>query len=477
VIRVVGAESLSIRHRFGLDVLLDASRLLRVEDPRATVVELQIDRSDGRVPLAQAFQTGGGVIQVGTGLLEEVVRIAGAAAEQLRPEKDRHGRLPTAANPLVEQGAESSPAVSEAGARLRRAVVGVAGGRPVYLLAPWPSGQRWAVALTHDLDVLEWWPLFTISRLAELVAHGEARRAGQVLASALGHAGRSPVEAGITALLAEEADAGVPSTWFVLCGSPSLGTVLAGDLTYRLNRPRGRRALEQIARSGNELGLHGSFETLVSRDAFRAQRSRLADLSGSAVRGVRQHFLRFRPGLSQREMAAAGFEFDASYGFPDRTGFRLGTADVVPGWDEASGQRSPLDEVPLAWMDRAASKYQRVEDPQQWMEDALRCAALCRQVEGLWVGLWHPNLTTPLGFPGAAEVYGRLVRALAAQQAWFAPLTDVVRWRRARRSARAVRVGEDALALEVQSDSKYPIVVEDLAGRPVRAVLTEGAHA
>ena len=50
-----------------------------------------------------------------------------------------------------------------------------------------------------------------------------------MLASALGELGRAPVEAGVTALLDFEATAGVPSTWFVMCGTPSLGTVLANE--------------------------------------------------------------------------------------------------------------------------------------------------------------------------------------------------------------------------------------------------------
>lgn len=476
MIRVASAASLSAREQFGLETLLDASRLLRVEDPGAPVVELRVVREDRRTALTQQLEVSDGVVRLGAGLLEEVVRIAGAGAEQRRPEQDAHGRLPTTANPLVEQGIESTPVVSEAAIRLRRAAIDVAGGRLMRLLAPWPAGKRWAIGLSHDLDVLDWWPLFTASRVVELLTHGEPRRAGRVLASALGGGRRAPAEAGITALLDLEAHAGVSSTWFVMAGAPSLRTVLAGDVTYRLDGPRGRRALEQITRSGNEVGLHGSFATLVDRAAFSAQRERLARLAGAPVSGVRQHFLRFRPGRSQREMAAAGFEFDASYGFPDRTGFRLGVADVVAGWDEERGERSGLDEVPLIWMDRAASKYQRVEDPDRWVQEALGSAALCRQAEGLWVALWHPNLTTPLGFPGAGEAYRRMVGALAGQGGWFASLSEIVRWRRARRSARGVRVSPDAVTLEVRSESGHPVGIEDSAGRPVHAVLTEPAH-
>jgi hypothetical protein len=457
--------------------LLDASRLLRVEDATAPVVELRVDPADRRTPLTQSFHRGDGFVVLGAGLLDEVTWVAGAAAEQRRSERDSHERLPAGANPLVEQGIESMPVVSETAARLRVSVMGAAGKRGIRLLAPWPAGKRWAIGLSHDLDVVEWWPLFTARRVAELLAHGAAGRAARVIASALGHLVRAPVEAGITALLHLEAEARVRSTWFVMCGEPSFRTLLAGDLTYHLDRPRGRRILERIVRGGHELGLHGSFATMVDQVRFGTQRDGIAALAGVPVTGVRQHFLRFRPGRTQRAMAAAGFGFDASYGFPDRTGFRLGVSDVVPGWDEEHGRQSPLEEVPLVWMDRAASKYQRVEDPHRWVDEALASAAICRRMEGLWVGLWHPNLTTPLGFPGALDAYERLVRALSAQQAWFAPLTEVVDWRRARRSVRAVQVNDQAITLEGTAASADPIVIEDANGRPVPAVHAERAHA
>src|SRR2546430_9989656 len=56
---------------------------------------------------------------------------------------------------------------------------------------------------------------------------------------------------------------------------------------------------------------------------------------------------------------------------------------------------------PFTWMDRALSKYRGIEDPAAWSKDALELATTARAVGGLWVGLWHPNLTPALGFPDA----------------------------------------------------------------------------
>ena len=87
-------------------------------------------------------------------------------------------------------------------------------------------------------------------------------------------------------------------------------------------------------------------------------------------------------------------------------------ADVVQGWDARAAAATTLDEVPLHWMDRAQSKYQGIEDPQAWIDEAADLAERCRAMGGLWVGLWHPNLTAPLGFPDAPAAYAELLRRI-----------------------------------------------------------------
>lgn len=318
--------------------------------------------------------------------------------------------------------------------------------------------------------------MFTALRLAELTGKGEWRRAGAVLRSAGRAVGGDPLGANAQRLLDEEASAGLVATWFVLCGTPSLKTMAAGDLTYRPESAATRRILEAITQQGHEIGLHGSFETSERAGAFEGQRARLAALTGRPVAGVRQHFVRMRPGRTQQAMVRAGFAYDATYGFPDRNGFRLGVADIVPGWDAGESRPSGLEEVPLIWMDRAQSKYQGIEAPDQWVDEAIALAKICREVDGLWVGIWHPNLAPPLGFPGAPAALARLIAELIAMQPYLATVSELVRWRTARRQIRimahrsdgAFRVAGPALTL------KEPVYLEDVTGRRAEQVAWDG---
>jgi hypothetical protein len=245
--------------------------------------------------------------------------------------------------------------------------------------------------------------------------------------------------------------------------------MLAGDSTYRVEGQPARRILSALTQAGHEIGLHGSFDTADDVESMMGQRRILSRLADSPVSGIRQHFLRMHPGRTQRIMVEAGLEYDASWGFADRNGFRLGVADVVPAWDAEREVTMPLDLVPLIWMDRALSKYAGVEEPGRWIEDARELARECRAAEGVWAGLWHPNTMESLGFPGAEAAFVSLLQALADERPYFASTHKIVQWRRFRRSVRAARVSADGrVALTTGGGQRTVIAIEDEAGDTVQ---------
>lgn len=469
MIRLPSSQTLSAEARFALSLLVDRSRLVPAD--AGDVVELWVaaaSTTGERLDAGQQIVVGDGVVTIGEDALRLVARIAGAVDEQRSSNADRFGRVPPSDNFLAARSLERQPVVDRFAMELRKAVVAAAGRRPVILVAPWPEGRRWAMAMTHDLDVVALWPVFTAMRVAELARKGRARDILATLTSAAAGVAGDPVWDAARRVLGVEHRHGIRSTWFIITGTPTLGTMRAGDVTYAPESPAARRIVEAVRDGGHEIGLHGSFETWTDADRFRAQRHRLEQLTGRPVAGVRQHFLRMRPGQTHGAMHAAGFRYDSTYGFADRSGFRLGTAQPSPAWSAALDTPLAIDTVPFIWMDRALSKYRGIEDPRAWIDDALELAGVCRDVEGVWTGIWHPNLSSPLGFPGAEEAFDELCGRLMADAPWPATLGDVVRWREARRAVRAAGVtaaGGVRLRSDLPGAAKVP--VEDAAGRPL----------
>jgi len=481
MIRVQARDSLPAAQRYGLELLVDLSRLLPVEAADADVVRLTVmERGSAGSAAADlssqaALERGEGEVRISSAALSAVAEVAGGAIEQRSSSSDRHRRVPSAENPLVAAGQSRRPVVSLLALELRRAVLAVAGRRPVRILAPWPEGHRWAALITHDLDVVDWWGLFPLLRMLELARKGSWSLAGQVGRAARRSVGRDPVSRGVNSILQLEAHHGIRPTWFIICGNPGARSFLAGDVTYSPESAAARRILTALTQAGHEIGLHSSFVTAENAAAMAEQRRRLSRLSNTPVLGARQHFLRMRPGVTQRHMVAAGLEYDATWGFADRNGFRLGVADIVPAWDAAREAPLPLDELPLVWMDRALSKYSGVEEPGRWIEDARDLIRECKAVEGLWVGLWHPNMLEALGFPGAEPAFVSLLQSLADDRPYFGSAHKLVQWRRFRRSVRAARVAPDGRVMLVTSAGQRTVVaLEDESGDTVQVQVQSG---
>ena len=322
-------------------MLVDLSRLVVLDDAPAPpasgprVVTLYSDAPAppaGGEPGAQAvagltavLAVADGTVTVPRAMLRAVADVAGAAIEQASGARDRYGRTPSSANPLVAAGVEREAVVSIASARLREAVVQAAGSRPVRLFAPWPDGHRWCAALTHDVDVVAGWPAFAALRLVELLRKGQGRLAASVLAAAASQAAGDPAWAGVRSVLDAEQRYGVTSTWFMLCGTPTAATFRAGDLTYRPESAAARRIMAAISAGGHEMGLHGSFATGDSAGAFGEQRARLRALSG-AFAGTR------RPAALSAHAAGRDPAMDGERGIHVRCDVRVSRPECVSPW-------------------------------------------------------------------------------------------------------------------------------------------------
>jgi hypothetical protein len=475
MIRLDGSdEQLDAPQRHALLVLLDLSRLLRSDTLDA--VPVRIARGATATGIGELRRAGwsivarDGAVELDAGLLTLVASVVGAVSEQVSSAADKFDRVPPSENVLARDGEERDPLVHRVAVALRDAVVRAAGSRRVALLAPWPEGRRWALAMSHDLDVVSGWPVFTALRMGELLVKGLVGQAARVAAAAVGAAAGTPVWNAVRQVLEVETGLGTRSTWFVITGTPTVSTARAGDITYTPESPGARRIISAIVDAGHELGLHGSFASYLSAATFAQQRERLAAIVGRPIAGVRQHFLRMRPVRTQRLMAQAGFRYDSTFGFSDRNGFRLGVADVVPLWDHSEQRTLDLDEVPFVWMDRALSKYRGIEDPAAWVDDALTIAARCRDAEGVWNGIWHPNLAPAMGYPGAPESFARLVERLMADRPWSASLSDIVAWRRQRRGARAAGITDGGAVVLGGEREPFPLALEDSTGQPIPVV-------
>lgn len=307
---------------------------------------------------------------------------------------------------------------------------------PAETLARWPGGARWAVALSHDVDMLFKWRLRSAVRLLlETPLHALsfrfrklARLWGELLATVRG--GRDPWFL-VDELMDLEESRGLHSTLLFLAESHDHQT-----FRYRLGRPTVTALLKRVLERGFELGLHAGWHSLGDRDRLLDEKRLLESLAGRPMELVRQHWLRFDRETTWVDQELAEFRVDATLGFNDRPGFRAGTSLPFFPWCLKDRRARALLEVPLGLMDSQLYDEQGLSEA----DARARTGALLeklRRSRGLLSVNWHPHVLCEADFPGRRAHWLWLLDRAAEEGAALLPLGEVARhWLRRERLRR-----------------------------------------
>lgn len=334
--------------RYALDALLDALGL--PFDDSVYVDEAQLDEVFGLLTLAHERDA----------------------------QLDRHGRpLPPAQPP--------GPRVAELAAGL-----GLEG-------RGYPGGERFLVALTHDVDLLGGGGLATAARkLVGSLRYGSRSRLRKATWFALDALrGRDP-DFPLDAML--EAEGGRGSTCFFITRQQD-----PQDGNQHRYRPALAAALERTRAAGLEVALHASYRARDRPGAIAEEAKALG-----APQGLRHHYLRSDPARLAAELRDAGLRYDSSVGWPSLPGLRAGTPYPYRLWDPEHREPGAW-ELPLAVMDASLAEERYLAlDPDAAYETAVAALEPVAEHGGAVAILWHP----PSHHPGLSRGYDRLYRRL-----------------------------------------------------------------
>jgi peptidoglycan/xylan/chitin deacetylase (PgdA/CDA1 family) len=318
-------------------------------------------------------------------------------------------------------------------------------------LAPlWPEGKRFAVCLTHDVDLVS--AASTPAQVVRSMRFSHERPAAASLSAKALRLARPPVR------LARAARGGIslsPDTGVALERSVAIEqeygvaasyffTVVPGrrasryDCVYGLDDPclfRGSRCrvadvLRQLAEDGFDVGLHGSYHSALEPGLLGEQRDALEQAVGFEVTTTRQHFLHWDVRTTPRLQSEAGLRADTTLGFNRGIGFRAGASLPFEHFDLVTGETLPLLQVPLIVQDGPLLGRFGLE------LDVAAAEELVRQVidtvadgGGVATFLFHPNNLARDDF---LAVFRTTIEYGSARAGWFASVKDIERWWRER---------------------------------------------
>ena len=340
-----------------------------------------------------------GSIHIGADLFGAAFFFLTRYEEVAAPSADRFGRYPAACSWSGQHGLIERPLVDEYLAVLRAA-----------LLIVWPklsiTEPDSRVYVSHDVDL----PLrYRWSSIVRTLGGGlrDCRLDGGITMvmhrmrdwHAVRHRGRYDRDPYNTfeALISCAQKWCQPSAFFFLADRTSH----AYDGLYHINDSFIVDLLKRLAESGQEVGLHPSFETwLDAQQTSREQQRLLAACERAGFRpsalGGRQHYLRWKAPTTWLNWESAGMTYDSTLCFAELAGFRCGTAREYRAFDLVGSRQLRLLERPLIVMDSTLLHYMKLGPTEAAIESGLRLKHRCQRLGGNFTLLWHnSNLSTP----------------------------------------------------------------------------------
>ena len=288
------------------------------------------------------------------------------------------------------------------------------------------GGERFLVALTHDVDLLGAGGVRTAFRkLAAGVVRRSRTRLREGSAFLLdAFAGRDPAYP-LDEILAAERTHGWRSTCFFLARQED-----PHDGYPQRYRPALPRALERTAAAGLEIALHASYRAR-EEEAAIAEEASLLD----RPQGLRHHYLRSAPERLAGELRRARLRYDSSIGWPSLPGLRAGTPYPYRLWDPETREPGAW-ELPLVLMDASLSEPHYLGlDAGAAFRAAVSALEPVAEHGGAAAILWHPPSHHPRLANGFDELYRRLLRWIEERSGWAGTAADTLdRWEARRRS-------------------------------------------
>jgi hypothetical protein len=173
---------------------------------------------------------------------------------------------------------------------------------------------------------------------------------------------------------------------------PTSGTTQF-DCTYSLTERRMQELLKSLSDRGHQIGMHGSYTTYRNAALMKRERMSLIDAcrsagAAAAVRGNRQHYLRWDAGQTADHLEHAGFTYDSSGGYADNPGFRYGTTRTFPMWSWIRQAPLKLRQHPLILMEGSVISYLKLGYSAEAF-DLMRRLKKAALKYGDFTMLWH----------------------------------------------------------------------------------------
>ena len=278
-----------------------------------------------------------------------------------------------------------------------------------------PYERRFAVCLTHDIDIVYFSLLMSALEALRALREGRVSKSMKIL---LGRAIKrlNPLW-NFSTIMSMEEKYGAKSTFYLLSLKPSdlEFNYLVGDLTHEVST---------IIDKGGEIGLHVGPDAWNDLNAIAEQKASLEKVVGKRLVGCRIHRLKFEVPMTWGLLQRAGFSYDATFGYADCAGFRNGMCHPFKPFNLQTGMPIDILEVPLNVADYILDWRMQLDPAGAWdiTRQLIDAVEKCR---GILTILWHNNTYM---IDDKSRLYEKILKYCHEKKAWMTSGEDIWKW-------------------------------------------------
>jgi len=296
----------------------------------------------------------------------------------------------------------------------------------------YPEGKKFAVCLTHDIDVVhlskfgvavypsKFEVVFRFSKAgviynaAKLVKEHQVKNTFKTLFNKINKKQNPYWNFKDIMALEEEYDAKSSFYFLVLDKGDMDFNFKIGDLEHEIGN---------IADNGWEVGLHGGHEAYNNLDEIKEKKERLEKILGKKVIGYRNHYLRFKVPDTWELVSKAGFKYDTTFGYADCVGFRNGMCHPFKPFNLDTNMEIDILEIPLTIMDGTLFDYMKLGMEGAW-EVTKTLIDIVEKYNGVITILWHNDYM----IDDKLKLYEKILRYCYEKGAWMTSGEEIWRW-------------------------------------------------
>ncbi len=299
----------------------------------------------------------------------------------------------------------------------------------------WPNKKPFAVCLTHDVDrVVAYSPNSFLRNLRKRLMFSDSsidkiKLRLNILKTSMKVPFYTKFKDEITGFekwLEIEKEFGVKSTYFFFV-RPEEKALEFYDCDYLLDDKflfdnkliSVKEYIKILHKEGHEIGVHGSFRSMMDKNLFKRQKSIIEEVINEEVVSSRQHYLRYNHSITPEIHAKSNIKIDSTLGLNMSVGFRNGTSYPYP--IESKGIY--IWELPLMFMD--SSVYRNPNNDFDYAKDmALNIIKNVENTGGCLTINFHPDY---VNIPKYFNLYRFILDETTKRNAYFGTAKEIIK--------------------------------------------------